>query len=170
VLPDGSFTTTQRSVGIANGIAFSPAGDTMYFADSERRTVWAYDYDPATGDATGERVFVELGSELPGKPDGATVDEDGCYWLACVYGWSLARITPRGDVDRVVEMPVENPSKPAFGGSDLDVLYVTTIGSGGTEPTVTHQADDGAVFAVDAGVRGLPEPTFAAERPARSGG
>ena len=160
VEPSGHFTTTQRSVGIANGIAFSPDGRTMYFADSLRKVVWAYDYDPDTGEPHNERVFVEFGSELPGLPDGATVDAAGCYWVACVYGWAIARVSPDGRLDRLIEFPVEKPSKPAFGGKDLDVLYVTSIGSGGAEPTVTHQPDDGALFALDVGVRGLREPRF----------
>jgi sugar lactone lactonase YvrE len=164
VKPSGAYTTTQRGIHVANGLAFSPDSRTMYFADSHRRTVWAYDYEVETGRTSAERVFLEFGTELPGKPDGAAVDEAGCYWVACVYGWSIARVDPKGRIDRLVELPVEKPTKPAFGGKQLDVLYVTTIGSGGSEPTVTHQHDDGAVFALDVGVSGIAEPRFAGRR------
>ena len=121
---------------------------------------------PTTGSASAERVFVEFGTDLPGKPDGATVDEAGCYWVACVYGWSVARIDPKGRIDKIIELPVEKPTKPAFGGTGLDVLYVTTIGAGALEPTVTHQPDDGAVFALDVGVAGIAEPRFGSWRAA----
>lgn len=151
---DGSFTTTRRGVGVSNGLGFSPDGTTMYFADTPHRTVWAYDYDIATGEAGDERVFFEFG-DLMGKPDGAAVDEDGCYWVACVRGAAIARITPAGDLDRVIEMPVTMPTMPAFGGEDLDVLYVTSLGGPGSNPL------DGALFAVEVGVRGREEPRFA---------
>jgi len=66
------------------------------------------------------------------------------------------------DVDRIVELPVEIPTMPAFGGADLDTIFVTSIGPGGGFPTAPGQPQAGGVFAVDAGVSGLPEPRFAA--------
>ncbi len=85
VEPDGSAVTVRSGIGVANGLAFAPDGRTMYFADTPRETVWAYDYDVDTGEASDERVFLDFGP-LPGRPDGAAVDEAGCYWIACVYG------------------------------------------------------------------------------------
>ena len=64
--------------------------------------MWAYDYDPASGDAVNERVFLDFG-DLPGRPDGACVDQDGCYWIACVDGWAVIRVTPDGAIDRRIE-------------------------------------------------------------------
>lgn len=154
VATDGTVATVRDGIGVSNGLAFSPDGTVMYHADTTPRTVWAYDYDTATGDRTNERVFLDYG-ELPGKPDGGCVDADGCYWTACVRGGAVARITPGGAVDRVIEMPVEMPTMPAFGGADLATLFVTSI-----------RADDqplsGALFAIDAGVQGIPEPVFGA--------
>ena len=160
VEPDGTFKTTRREVGVPNGLAFAPDGNVMYFADTTRETVWAFDYDPVTGDATGERVFVDFDG-LPGRPDGACVDETGCYWVACVYGWAVARIAPSGEVDRIVELPVEKPTMPAFGGSGLDMLFVTSIGEGGSYRSAPGQHQPGGVFAIEPGVAGLPEPVFA---------
>jgi L-arabinonolactonase len=159
----GTAVTVRTGVGVANGLAFSPDGRTMYFADTPRRLVWAFDYDVDTGDATNERVFQDFAT-LPGKPDGACVDVDGCYWTACVYGWAVARITPAGKVDRLISVPVEKPTMPAFGGADLSTMFITSIGGDRSLPIDPKQPDRGGVFALDAGVQGLPEPLFATAR------
>ena len=152
---DGTFTT--------NGMAFSPDGRTMYLSDSnpEVRTIWACDYDPDSGTPTNRRVFFDT-RQVAGRPDGATVDADGCYWMAGVGGWQLVRITPAGMIDRIVEMPCERPSRPWFGGPRLDVLYVTSIGAGLTPGTEQRQPNAGGLFAVHGlGVQGLAQPRFA---------
>jgi sugar lactone lactonase YvrE len=150
----------QSGVGVSNGLAFSPDGAVMYWADTTRDLVWAYDYDAASGMRRNERVFLDF-SSLPGRPDGACVDETGCYWVACVYGWSLLRATPAGAVDRIIELPVEKPSMPAFGGSDLDTLYLTSISTGGSVPLAPGQPWAGGLLALVPGVKGLAEPLFA---------
>ena len=106
-------------------------GGRSIFADSAApvRTIWACDYEPASGEIGERRVFVDTHG-LAGRPDGGTVDADGCYWMAGIGGWQLVRFTPAGVVDMIVELPVEKPTKPAFGGADLDTIYVTSIGSG----------------------------------------
>jgi sugar lactone lactonase YvrE len=157
---DGTAVTVRSAVGVANGIAFAPDGRTMYFADTHRDTVWAYDYDAATGEATNERVFLDFGP-LPGRPDGACVDEDDCYWIACVYGSMVIRVTPAGAIDRRIGVPVAKPTMPAFGGLDLSTLFITSIGGGGSHSIDPAQSEAGGLFAIDVGVRGLPEPMFA---------
>ena len=160
---DGDATVHQErsQVGVPNGLAFSPNGSTMYFADTLRDTVWAFDYDMDSGVAARERVFLDF-ADLPGRPDGATVDVDGCYWIACVFGNAIARITPAGAVDRVIELPVDKPTKPAFGGTALDVLFVTSIGGGGSHRESARP--NGQLIAIDVGVSGLPEPILSASR------
>jgi sugar lactone lactonase YvrE len=157
--PGGDVATVRTEIGIANGLAFSPDGSTMYFADTPRQTVWAYDYDVATGDARNERVFIDF-TGLPGRPDGACVDQDGCYWIACVGGWAVIRVTPDGAVDRRIDLPVARPTMPAFGGPALATLYVTSIGDGGSRPGIPGQRDPGGLFAIETGARGLVEPRF----------
>ncbi|UOM35225.1 SMP-30/gluconolactonase/LRE family protein [Acuticoccus sp. I52.16.1] len=141
---DGIYTT--------NGLAFSPDGRTMYFSDSNPlvRTIWAADYDIDDGVPTARRVFFDTRS-VAGRPDGATVDAAGCYWMAGVGGWQILRITPAGKVDMIVDMPVERPSKPEFGGPGLTDLYVTSIGSG-AGPVGPEQPHAGGLFVVT----GLP--------------
>lgn len=152
---DGFWTT--------NGLAFSPDQRTLYLSDSHPsvRTIWAFDHDPDSGRIGGRRVFFDSRA-VAGRPDGATVDADGCYWMAGVGGWQLVRLTPAGRIDRIVELPVERPSRPAFGGPGLDTLYVTSIGSGLTPGSEPRQPWAGGVLAVHGlGVRGLPMPRAA---------
>jgi L-arabinonolactonase len=128
----------------------------MYCSDSnpQVRTIWACDYDPATGAPGERRVFFDTRA-VAGRPDGGTVDADGCYWMAGVGGSQLVRLTPAGRIDRIVALPVERPTRPAFGGSDLDVLFVTSIGAGTTQPQA------GGIFALTGlGVQGVPEVRF----------
>lgn len=157
---DLSATTVRWDIGVSNGIAFSPDGKMMYFADSPAETIWQFDYDPATGEQFNSRTFFDF-ADLPGKPDGASVDAAGCYWIACVYGWAVARLTPQGRVDKVIDVPVEKPSMPMFGGPNLDTLFVTSI-SQGTNPAA-DQPLAGAVLAIDVGVPGLAETAFSAQ-------
>lgn len=152
---DGIYTT--------NGLAFSPDGKVMYCADSNRdvQTIWAADYDLDRGQPGERRVFFDA-SSVAGRPDGGTVDADGCYWMAGVNGWQLVRLTPGGKIDRIIDLPVERPSKPMFGGSRLDMLYVTSIGTGLTAGSEAKQPQAGGLFAITGtGVQGLPQARFA---------
>ncbi len=154
---NGGCHAVLDSVGTSNGLAFSPDGATMYWADSARATVWRFDFDSESGTISERRVFLDF-TDLPGLPDGACVDAEGCYWVACVYGFAVLRATPDGRVDRVIDLPVEKPSMPAFGGRNLDRLFITSISSGGRRPSADLDDNAGALLEVDPGVRGLPEP------------
>lgn len=160
-------TKLRHGIGVTNGIAFDPERNLMYFADTPTEKVLVFDYDTTSGELSGERLFFDYRGR-PGKPDGACVDADGCYWSAAVYGWALLRITPGGSVDRKVELPVQKPSMPCFGGADQDVLYVTTIGAGGTAPSEPGRDGfvPGATLAVSGlGVRGRYETPFVLPEP-----
>jgi len=154
---DGSVSTVLEGVATSNGLAFAPDGRSMYWTDTSEQVIWAFDYDVDSGTPSNKRAMFDFGP-LPGKPDGACVDADGCYWVACVYGWSVVRITPDGRLDRTVELPVHKPSMPAFAGPDLGTLVVTSISSGGRQSAEPGPVDAGSVLALDLGVQGLPEP------------
>lgn len=160
--PDGTVTALVDGIGTSNGLAFSPDGKTLYHSDSLPvvRTIWAWDHDPATGAIENRRVFVDT-HHLPGRPDGGCVDAEGFYWSALVDGWQIARFDPDGKLERVLSIPVQKPSMPCFGGPDLDTLYVTSIGNGGTVPMAPDQPLAGGLFACQPGMKGLPEPMFA---------
>jgi sugar lactone lactonase YvrE len=140
-----------------NGLAWSPDGRTMYLSDSHptRRRVWAFDYDVDAGVPHDRRLFVDM-AVYAGRPDGATIDSDGCYWVAGNDGASLLRFTPAGKLDRELALPVAKPSMPCFGGPDLDTLLVTSI----VQPGREDDALAGAVLLVRPGVRGVPEVPF----------
>jgi len=158
--PDHSCIRWQDGIFTTNGLAFSPDGRTMYCSDSspQVRTIWACDYDPATGAPGPRRVFFDTRA-VAGRPDGGTVDADGCYWMAGVGGAQLVRLAPAGRIDRIVELPLARPSRPAFGGPGLDVLFVTTIGR--DQQAVPGQPRPGALLAITGlGVQGVPEIRF----------
>ncbi|KUF11540.1 hypothetical protein AVJ23_07205 [Pseudoponticoccus marisrubri] len=158
---DTDFNVTPWKDGIytTNGQAFSPDGTIMYYSDSNAavRTVWAADYDLDTGTPHGERVFFDTRS-VKGRPDGGTVDADGCYWMAGVSGGQVYRITPDGKLDMTIDVPVERPSKPMFGGPDLKTLYLTSIGAGAD---LAAQPQAGGLFAITGtGAQGVPQWRF----------
>ncbi|MCR9272901.1 MULTISPECIES: SMP-30/gluconolactonase/LRE family protein [Mameliella] len=158
--PDGAVTAWRDGIFTTNGLAFSPDGRRIYFSDSNPgvRTIWACDYDTTTGTPGEPEVFFDTRS-VPGRPDGGTVDAEGCYWQAGVSGWQLYRLSPQGEVLMTIEMPVEKPTKPMFGGPDLATLYVTSIGAGLSDDPA--QPDAGGLFAITGlGVTGLPQPRF----------
>ncbi|WP_077002351.1 SMP-30/gluconolactonase/LRE family protein [Variovorax sp. KK3] len=153
----------RQGVCIPNSLAFSPDGATMYFADSLRYELYAYDYDGRHGTIGRERVIAR--TQPPGFPDGSTVDAEGFLWNAEFNAARLVRYAPDGRIDRVVPVPVPRPTCCAFGGPALDVLYVTTASQNmSTEDLEAHPLA-GALLAFDVGVRGVAEPRFALAGP-----
>ena len=142
---------------VANGLAFSPDGRTLYHSDSyvAVRTIWAWDLDADDGAITNRRVFVDTHG-MPGRPDGGAIDAEGCYWMAGNDGGEIVRFTPKGEVDRRIALPVAKPSMLAFGGPRLDTIYVTSI----RPASIEGQPQAGSLFAVHAGVTGVMEPLF----------
>lgn len=144
---------------VPNGMAFSPDGRTLYLSDSHPsvQSIWAFDYDAASGTPSKQRLFVDM-NPLPGRPDGAAVDADGCYWICGNDAGLVHRFTPQGKLDRSLAVPVKKPAMCAFGGPGLDTLFVTSI-----RPDNIDLADQplaGGVFALRPGVCGMPEPVF----------
>ena len=109
-------------------------------------------------------VSSSTSSGLPGRPDGACVDADSCYWIACVHGSAVIRVTPAGVVDRLITVLVPKPTMVAFGGPSLSTLFITTIGGGGPHADDPEKPEPGDLFAVETGYRGIPEPMFAGAR------
>jgi sugar lactone lactonase YvrE len=143
---------------VPNGLGFSPDGRTMYLSDSHPliQQIWAFDYDIDSGTPSNRRVFVDM-NKFCGRPDGAAVDADGCYWICANDAGLIHRFTPDGRLDRSLTVPVKKPTMCAFGGSRLDTLFVTSIRPGDDHD---EQSLAGGVFALDPGVKGLPEPVF----------
>jgi L-arabinonolactonase len=159
-LQAGAVTLLDTDFGVSNGPCFSPDGAILYFADSARRSIFAYDYR-RDGPPANKRLFADTNG-LNSGPDGATVDADGYLWSVLVRAGALARFAPDGRLDRTVELPARHPTSVAFGGPNLDILYVTSISK--STNLSASEPDAGGLFAIEGlGVRGLPACTFTAD-------
>jgi sugar lactone lactonase YvrE len=166
--PDMRVTLLDRGIICSNGPCWSPDDKTFYFADTFQQEFWAYDYDIEHGTVSNKRVFATTKDD-PGVADGSTVDAEGCMWNAQVIGGELVRYAPDGTVERRIGMPVRNITSVAFGGDNLDEIYVTSMAR--VKHPAVHdlfrvdakpQFGAGALFRITGlGIRGLPEPRFA---------
>lgn len=163
-LLDGTLTMKciKDGLTIPNSIAFSPDRKCAYFADGADQTIFAFDLDPNSGEILGERVFASTKGE-DAVPDGSVVDADGCLWNAQWDGWRVVRYLPDGTIDRIVFVPVQRPTCPAFGGEDLRTLYLSSAREGLDLRELKGQPRAGGLWAIDIGIQGLPEPAFRAE-------
>lgn len=154
--PDGAVTEWCRDIGIANTLAWAPDRERFYFGDTLQNVIWAYDYDASSGSISNQRPFLQDFDR--GLPDGSCVDEQGYLWNCRYYGSCIVRVAPSGDVDCVVEMPVQNVTSCAFGGADGKTLYATTARSEKTP----HDRLAGGLFAIRTDVMGQGENRFGA--------
>lgn len=150
---DGKITELLDDLAVPNGMGFSPDEQTLYFVESFKSTVYAFDYDPATGELLNQRVFVETKEERD-FPDGLTVDADGHVWVARWDGGYVTRYTPDGTEERRVQFPASKVTSLAFGGPEYEDLYVTSAGESEEWETTSEYA--GAVFHINLETRGKP--------------
>jgi L-arabinonolactonase len=156
---DATLREIDNDIFLSNGPCWSPDDKILYHSDSIRNTVFAYDYDIEAGTAANRRTWAST-EDLAGIPDGATIDADGCMWMAICEGGKVVQFRPDGALERVIEMPVKCPASVMFGGAGLDQLYVTSL----SPAFLGRQAAplDGCTFVIDGlGVKGLPEPRYA---------
>ena len=161
---DGELVRRAAGATVGNGLAWSPNGRTLYWSDTKAHTVYAFDADPAGGELSRKRVFAQFAPRADGqpiesyggRPDGAAVDTEGCYWVAMFEGQRLLRLTPEGDVAREVRLPVRCATMPCFGGPDLKTLYITTAREKRPAAELADQPWAGCVLALDVDVPGLP--------------
>jgi L-arabinonolactonase len=156
---DPTLREIDNDIIIANGPCWSPDNAILYHSDSARNTVFAYDYDIDTGTAANRRPWAST-ADLGGIPDGATIDADGCMWMAICEGQKVVQFRPDGALERVIDMPVKCPASVMFGGATLDQLYVTSL-----SPAFLGREEaplDGCTFVIEGlGAIGLPEPRYA---------
>jgi sugar lactone lactonase YvrE len=152
ICADGKTETVLDSVTVSNGLGWSPDNRLMYYIDSPTGRIDVFDADVAAGRVTGRRVFAEI--DRPGLPDGLTVDESGCVWVALWMGGAVLRYSPYGTLDRVIEIPASRTTACAFGGPQLTDLYVTTA-------TAENEPGSGALWVIPDAGKGLPAPEFA---------
>lgn len=154
--PDHRCALIRQNITIPNSICWSPDDKVMYFADTPHAKIFAHEFDADSGTMGEGRLFADL-TGGKGKPDGSIVDADGCLWNAEYGGGRVVRYTPDGRVDRVVTVPATQVTCCAFGGRDLDTLYITTARQNLSDAQLAEQPLAGALFVTCPGVTGLPE-------------
>jgi len=157
---DQAVTRMQSEVICSNGSGWSPDGRTMYYTESFRFAIFAYDFDPSTGTISNRRIFAEIDAISGGFPDGMTVDADGFVWSNQVGLGRIVRYDPQGKIERIVQMPVPRATDCTFGGENLDTLFITSARETMTLSQLQQAPLSGSLFAIDAGVRGLPCTPF----------
>jgi sugar lactone lactonase YvrE len=136
----------------------------MYWSDTKAHEIYAFDFDPASGELSRRRVFARFPvkdatqdlATYGGRPDGAAVDSEGCYWVAMFEGRRLLRLSPEGEIIREVVLPVQCATMPCFGGADLKTLYITTAREKRPADELAHQPHAGCVLSLRVDVAGLP--------------
>jgi sugar lactone lactonase YvrE len=170
---DGRAPVVERKAGdavIANGLAWSPDTKTVYWTDTIQHAIQAWDWDATSNAMTNHRIFHQFPmkpggwqSGMPGyggRPDGATVDVQGNYWVAMFEGARILKLSPAGAVLQDIPVPAQCPTMPCFGGSDLKTLYVTTARYNRGAAELARYPDSGGVFAMRVDVAGLPTNYF----------
>ncbi len=157
-------STVAEGVTVSNGLAFSPDGRTVYRSDTTSHTVWKAELSAATGEAGPWSTLATFDRRAPdqplaqygGRPDGAAVDAQGCYWAAMFEGQRLVRLSPQGELLDSVPLPVRCPTMPCFGGDDLRTLYVTTARDKRPAEELAVQPWAGCVLQMRVDVPGIP--------------
>jgi L-arabinonolactonase len=157
--PDWTCTRMITGLSIPNTLVCSPDGKILYVAESKGGLIWAYDFDLDAGTLGERRRFADTNADNC-SPDGSAMDAEGCLWNAQWGGWRLVRYRPDGTVDRIIPMPVEQPTSCAFGGENLDTLFITSARDGLSEAALANQPLAGSLFSLDPGVRGAPQALF----------
>ncbi|MGB0308419.1 MAG: SMP-30/gluconolactonase/LRE family protein [Paracoccaceae bacterium] len=151
--------TLIDQISCANSICFSPAGNTMFFADTPDREILVFDYEKDRGTLTNKRLHASFKQE-PGLPDGSCVDAEGGVWNAEWEGHRVVRVAPNGTIDHVIDVPVWKPTCCAFGGPNLDTLFITTSRLMSDEAALKKEPSAGGLFAVKPGIRGVIDTPF----------
>lgn len=155
---DGSITQKEKAVTISNGLGWSPDNKIFYYTDGLRYCVYQYDFDIETGNINNRRVFLQL-KKSPIEPDGLTVDSKGNVWQAQWNSHKIFCYRPDGVLIKAIEMPVERPTSCIFGGENYSTLFITSCSKAMGE-TESKPVPAGAIFAVNVGAIGLPEPMY----------
>lgn len=156
ILPDGTFAQMAAGIGISNTLCWDEARGRLYFGDSLAGTISVYDWDGESGDLSNRRLFAPPHER--GVPDGSALDAEGHLWNARWGGSCLIRYAPDGRIDRIIDMPVRQPTSCVFAGDDLKTLYVTSARAGlGADAS----ALDGALLSAPVDVGGQPCTAFA---------
>ena len=140
----------EEGLGIPNTFVWSPDNNIFYFSDTLKGTILSYNFELENGELSNKK---ELASFNRGHPDGSTIDTDGCIWNCRWGGSCIVRFTPNGQVDQIIEMPVENITNCIFGGQDMKTLFVTTASNEGKN----KKELDGSLFSINLNYQGIED-------------
>ncbi|MEJ5367246.1 MAG: SMP-30/gluconolactonase/LRE family protein [Bryobacteraceae bacterium] len=157
---DGSVTRVLEGVTISNGMDWTEDGSRMYYIDSPRRTIDAFDFDAESGRISGRRTVAAIPEEA-GLPDGMTLDDEGRIWVALWGGGAVWCYSPEGRLLEVIEVPASQTTSCCFGGRDLGVLFITSARDGLSREQLQREPEAGGIFAVRCGARGRAARRFA---------
>ncbi|MDQ2893394.1 MAG: SMP-30/gluconolactonase/LRE family protein [Pseudomonadota bacterium] len=153
----GGLREEPDAAELHNGMAWSKDDATFFLSHSNQREIIAFDYNLDDGMLSNRRVFATVPKQL-GIPDGAAIDSEGGYWCALHGGGKLRRFSADGTLDRDIDLPVSQPTMPAFAGEDLATLYVTSASDGMSAEQRSREPSAGALFRLDVGARGIARP------------
>ena len=143
------------SITISNGIVWTSNNKTMYYIDTPTVNIMAYDFDKTNSTLSNERIAVKVPESL-GYPDGMTIDEENMLWVGLWNGNAVGRFNPlNGKLISKIEVPAHNVTSCAFGGKNLDKLYITTASVDMTDEEKEKYPDAGSVFVAIPGVKGV---------------
>jgi sugar lactone lactonase YvrE len=157
--PDRACHRMRTKIAVPNSLAWSPDGTKVYFADTETRQIMRHAFDLDDGTFGAAAIFADL-RQHGGRPDGSTVDADGCLWNAEVSTGRVVRYAPDGREILALTLPVTRPTSVAFGGSDLRTLYITSSSYKLGPEELAAQPHAGALFATRTEVAGLPPALY----------
>lgn len=157
--PSGECVVVLDNLVAPNGLGWSPDATTMYVTDSHVGTIWAYEFDVDSGKlGTRRRFFEHPRSE--GVVDGLCVDAEGFVWTALYNGWALLRLDSVGAIVATRSMPIALPTSCCFGGSNLEILYVTSAIRSQSGADLVSQPAAGGIFAIVGAGHGRAEHRF----------
>ncbi len=152
----GDLTPLRAGIRTSNGTAFSTDGTRMYLADTPVGTIWCHDI--ASGIAEQTELSPLAGKDIaPGLPDGGTVDSQGNYWSARVWGHCVACISPDGDLVQTIGVPTPGPTCVALGGQGARRLYITSLRKRRRAEDPEPPEHAGGLYVADVDIAGQPQ-------------
>jgi sugar lactone lactonase YvrE len=147
---DMNISVAEEGLGIPNTFVWSPNNTKFYFTDTLNGKILSYNFELESGELSNKKDFAQFER---GHPDGSTIDTDGCIWNCRWGGSCIVRFTPTGEVDQIIEMPVQNITNCIFGGSDMKTLFITTASNKGENKNDL----DGSLFAINLNYQGIED-------------
>ncbi len=161
---EGKLTKKYDSVTVSNGIVWSLDSTKMYYIDTPTKEVKEFAYNNKTGEISMAKAVITIPDGM-GYPDGMTIDSEGMLWIGMWEGFGLTRWNPNnGELLMKIDVPVSRVTSCAFGGENLDILYITTASIGASEDDLKQYPNSGSLFAIKTGHTGIPNFTYKSKK------